>query len=72
MAKKEQLKQKTEDERLLVKSCYSHIGGKFGLLLTNRFEELGWIEKDRASKHFFLTPEGVKEFKKIGVDFSEL
>jgi hypothetical protein len=35
---------KTKDEKAnVIKSCYSHMGGKFGARLTTRFEELGWI-----------------------------
>lgn len=56
----------------IIKSCYSHVGGKFGNRLTLRFEELGWIEKDPASKHFIITAKGEKEFKKLGVDTSGL
>jgi len=52
----------------IIKSCYSHLGGKFGLRLTIRLEELGWIEKDSQSKHFVITPKGEKEFRKLGVD----
>lgn len=55
-----------------IKSCFSHIGGKFGNRLTIRFEELGWIEKDPQSKHFLITPKGEKEFKKLGVDTTDL
>jgi hypothetical protein len=52
----------------IIKSCYSHLGGRFGLRLATRFEELGWIEKDPQSKHFVITPKGEKEFRKLGVD----
>lgn len=52
----------------IIKSCYAHLGGRFGNRLAIRFEELGWIEQDPASKHFIITPKGEKEFKKLGVD----
>jgi hypothetical protein len=55
-----------------IKSCFSHIGGKFGNRLTIRFEELGWIEKDPQGKHFLITPKGEKEFKKLGVNTNDL
>lgn len=62
-------KEKNEVE---IKSCYSHIGGKFGNRLTIRFLELGWIITDLASKNFLLTDHGKKEFKKLGIDYSDL
>jgi hypothetical protein len=64
---------KKKDEQLpMIKSCYAHMGGKFGLRLTERLEELGWIIKDTETKHFLITAKGEKEFKKLGVDTSDL
>jgi hypothetical protein len=57
---------------LLIKSCYSHIGGKFGNRLTIRLEELGWITKAKDSKDFIVTAKGEKEFKKLGIDMEGL
>jgi hypothetical protein len=48
------------------------MGGKFGNRLTARLEALGWITKDPESKHFLITSKGEKEFKKLGVDTSNL
>lgn len=47
---------------ITIKSCYSHIGGKFGLLLTKQLLELGWIQKVKNKKDFLLTKKGEKEF----------
>lgn len=60
------------DSPNIIKSCFSHMGGKFGNRLTTRFEELGWISRDPESKHFLITPKGEREFKKLGVDTSNL
>lgn len=62
----------TKENQNMIKSCFSHLGGKFGNRLANRFEELGWIIRDTESKHFLITPTGEKEFKKLGVDTSNL
>jgi hypothetical protein len=63
---------KEKENHPQIKSCFSHIGGKFGNRLTVRLEELGWITKDTKSKDFFITAKGRKEFKKLGVDISDL
>lgn len=63
---------KKTSESNVIKSCYSHLGGKFGNRLAIRFEELGWIEKDPVSNHFRITSKGEKEFKKLGVDTTGL
>ena len=55
------------------KLCYSHIGGKLGMLLLQNFIEKGWITKaDEADKHYQITPEGEKGFKKMGIDLTEV
>ena len=63
---------KIKKDLTLIKSCYSHIGGKFGNALTFRLLEIGWIAKHAGSKDFFVTSKGEKEFKKLGVDISNL
>jgi hypothetical protein len=62
---------KTSDP-ITIKSCYSHIGGKFGDILTERLIELGWITRSPATRDFTMTKKGEKEFTKLGVDFSQL
>lgn len=57
---------------LIIKSCYSHIGGKFGKLLTQRLLELGSIAPLRGHKDYLVTSKGEREFKKIGIDTSIL
>ena len=57
---------------ITIKSCYSHIGGKFGNLLTQRLIELGWIAKVKDVRDFKITKKGEQEFTKLGIDFSEL
>jgi len=39
-----------KEEKMIIKSCYSHIGGKFGNALTLRLLELGWIEKEELAR----------------------
>lgn len=53
------------------KTCYSHLGGKLGMLLLEQFIAKGWIAKEKASdKNYYITPAGEKEFAKLGVDVS--
>jgi hypothetical protein len=55
------------------KTCYSHIGGKLGMMLMETFIEKGWIaKKNPKDKHFFVTEKGKKEFSKLGVDLSRI
>lgn len=63
---------KPKAEQKQIKSCFSHLGGKFGNRLAVRFEALGWIEQDSQSKHFLITDKGEKEFTKLGIDLSDL
>jgi DNA-binding transcriptional ArsR family regulator len=49
--------------------CYDHIAGTLGVLLHNRFNELGWLAKPDTNDHAYeLTPEGIKAFEALGVD----
>jgi len=59
-------------EPISIKSCYSHIGGKFGNILAERLIELGWITRTPETRDFILTKKGEKEFTKLGIDLSEL
>jgi DNA-binding PadR family transcriptional regulator len=55
------------------KMCYSHIGGKLGQLLAETFVDKGWIAKNKPTdKHFYITELGQKEFKKLGIDTSQI
>lgn len=58
---------------MAAKTCYSHLGGKLGMLLMEAFIEKGWIAKEKASdKHFFITDEGKKGLRRLGIDISLL
>jgi hypothetical protein len=59
-----------KENTMLIKSCYSHIGGKFGNAPAVRLEKLGWIERDSKSKDFIITTKGDNEFKKLGVEYN--
>ena len=53
------------------KTCYSHLGGKLGMLLLEQFiEKAGLQKKKAADKNYYITPTGEKEFTKLGVDLS--
>jgi len=55
------------------KRCFEHIGGKLGELLLETFIEKKWIAKESdASKHFYITEKGQKEFAKMGLDLSQI
>jgi hypothetical protein len=62
-----------EKEFIPAKTCFSHIGGKLGTLLMESFIDKGWITKSTLDeKHFHITPKGVKEFSKLGIDLSQI
>lgn len=63
---------KTKPDAPMAKMCFSHIGGKLGTRLMDRFEEMGWIKPDTETKHFRITPKGEKGFHELGVDTSDL
>ncbi|ANH81089.1 ArsR family transcriptional regulator [Niabella ginsenosidivorans] len=55
------------------KLCYTHIGGKLGSLLLEKFIQDKWLAKDNpADKHFYITDKGQKEFAKLGIDVSQI
>lgn len=60
------------DSKIPVKTCYNHVGGKLGNLLLEQFIEKGWIDKDSADKHFYLTSIGKTHFRKLGIDLDAL
>ena len=54
---------------LSAKCCYEHLGGTLGCRLFHRMVELGWFEeKDDTPRHYSITPLGIDEFIKLGVD----
>jgi hypothetical protein len=62
-----------ENHEIPAKMCFSHIGGKLGLLLMETFVDKGWLAKKKDSdKHLFVTAKGQKEFTKLGIDLSEI
>jgi DNA-binding PadR family transcriptional regulator len=55
------------------KLCYTHIGGKLGTLLLDKFIENDWLAKDKPTdKHFYITDKGQKGFTKLGIDVSQI
>jgi hypothetical protein len=64
---------KKTDSPKPAKLCYDHIGGKLGTLLLHHFIEKEWIAKVQTEdKHYIITPEGEKGFKKMGIDLSDI
>lgn len=58
---------------LPAKVCYTHLGGKLGMLLMEAFIEKGWIAKaNPRDKHYFITPAGEKALTKLGIDLTQL
>lgn len=58
---------------LPAKVCYTHLGGKLGMLLMEAFIEKGWIAKaNPRDKHFFITATGEKALTKLGIDLTQL
>ncbi len=63
----------TKGHEILAKPCFSHVGGKLGQLLMDVFIQKGWISKKRNDdKHFFVTEKGKTQFKKMGLDLSQI
>ena len=56
----------------IIKSCYSHLGGKFGNALAEHLLKTGWIRHDSRSRDFAVTAKGSRAFKKMGMDLSKL
>jgi hypothetical protein len=60
-------------EVIPAKKCYSHIGGKLGMLLMESFIDKGWLSKTNPDDdHFHITNKGKKEFTKLGIDLSQI
>lgn len=64
---------KEKNMHLPAKTCYTHLGGKLGMLLMEAFIEKGWIAREKEKdKHFFITEKGEQGFRKLGIDLDEL
>jgi len=51
------------------RTCYDHIAGTVGVLLHDRFQELGWIMAGvSADNACDLTPSGKRAFEALGID----
>jgi DNA-binding transcriptional ArsR family regulator len=51
------------------RTCYDHIAGRVGVLLHNSFKKHKWLS---GNDEYDLTPEGKKEFEKLGVDVESI
>jgi DNA-binding transcriptional ArsR family regulator len=52
------------------RTCYDHMAGTIGVLLHDRFKELGWLsgESTNGDNSYALTEEGAKAFAALGID----
>lgn len=58
---------------LPAKTCYTHLGGKLGMLLMEAFIDKGWIAKEKAGdKRYSITEEGEKGFSRLGIDLAQI
>ena len=50
--------------------CYDHMAGTVGVLLHDRFKELGWLSagSNGSENGYDLTRDGVKAFEALGID----
>lgn len=53
--------------------CYDHLAGHLGVLLHDRFNQLGWLSRASNSDNdsYDLMPEGVKAIENLGIDVGE-
>lgn len=49
------------------RTCYDHMAGTAGVLLHDRFHEIGWLASGGGTA-YELTPEGAKAFADLGID----
>jgi DNA-binding transcriptional ArsR family regulator len=49
------------------RTCYDHMAGTAGVLLHDRFHEIGWLASSGGTA-YELTPEGAKAFAGLGID----
>ena len=57
----------SERKRVMANACYDHIGAHLGEVIMERVLEQGWLE-ETANGRFRITDEGVKGFKRWGMD----
>ena len=58
---------KTPHRFRAARTCYDHMAGTAGVLLHDRFHEIGWLVSDGGTA-YDLTPEGAKAFAGLGID----
>jgi DNA-binding transcriptional ArsR family regulator len=59
----------TPSRLLMARTCYDHIAGRVGVLLHNRFKEMGFLSASaRGDKAYDLTSEGIQACNKLGID----
>ena len=53
--------------------CYDHLAGHLGVLLHDRYNQLGWLSRASNSDNDFydLMPDGVKAIENLGIDVGE-
>lgn len=64
-------KEKEPEGMKYCRTCYHHLAGKVGVLLTEKFRQKKLIEIGKDS-HFILTPKGESFFKAFGIDTETL
>lgn len=52
------------------RSCYDHMAGTVGVLLHDRFKELGWLSggSKNTDNSYALTEDGTRAFESLGID----
>lgn len=52
------------------RSCYDHMAGTVGVLLHDRFKELGWLSggSKNSDNSYALTEDGTRAFESLGID----
>ena len=59
----------TPSELRFARTCYDHIAGQIGVLLHNRFRELGWMtDKAGTREEYDLLEAGTRAFESVGID----
>jgi DNA-binding transcriptional ArsR family regulator len=61
---------KTPSRLHAARTCYDHMAGTVGVLLHNRFKELGWLSGGSTGGYgaYELTLDGMKGFEALGID----
>lgn len=54
----------------VARTCYDHLAGTLGVLLHDRFKELGWLstESTNSDNSYAITAHGTKAFEALGID----